>query len=348
PGHPGVRDYMLRYMAQVFVGHSLGATMGHVAAWAVSIVFACLLLSAVNTAIVGLIAIQFLMSRDGELPAAFQKLNQFGVPNLAVIIATIIPAVLVVAVSDMVGLADLYAVGVVGAIATNLGATSTDKKITLATWERVLMFGTFLIMALIETSLFIDKPAARVFAVSILAVGLVLRGLVVEASKKKQLAAAQAHVSPAPHGSAAEPATKGQPAAVSGPPIVCAIRGRGKTLQFAIEEAKVSNRPLYLLFVRALPVLSEADQGRRWQDDEEARTVFSEAKALADGHPVFPCYAVSDSVAYTIVDITATMGASLLILGAPIRNRLLHLLRGDIVRRVSEHLPEDIHLLVYA
>ena len=119
-------------------------------------------------------------------------------------------------------------------------------------------------------------------------------------------------------------------------------------MDFAIEEAKLSNRPLYLLFVRALPALSESDQHRRWQEDEEARAVFSEAKSMAQGHPVFPCYAVSDSVAYTIVDIAATMGASLLILGAPIRNRLLHLLRGDIVQRVSEQLPEDIHLLVYA
>jgi nucleotide-binding universal stress UspA family protein len=130
--------------------------------------------------------------------------------------------------------------------------------------------------------------------------------------------------------------------------MVCAVRGPGKTLEFAIEEAKASHRPLYLLFVRALPALSEADQTRRWQEDEEATAVFHQAKTMANGHPVFPCYAVSDSVAYTIVDITATMGASLLILGAPIRNRLLHLLRGDVVQRVSEHLPEDIHLLVYA
>ena len=30
PGQPGVRDYMLRYMAEVFVGGSLGATVGHI------------------------------------------------------------------------------------------------------------------------------------------------------------------------------------------------------------------------------------------------------------------------------------------------------------------------------
>jgi amino acid transporter/nucleotide-binding universal stress UspA family protein len=346
PGHPGVRDYMLRYMAQVFVSGSLGLTMGHVAAWAVSIVFAFLLLSAVNTAIVDLIAIQFLMSRDRELPKVFQRLNKFGVPNLAVVIATIIPAVLVLAVSDMAGLADLYAVGVVGAIATNLGATSTDRKVDLSNWERGLMFGTFLVMLAIEISLFVDKPGARVFAVSILAMGLFLRGLVVEVGKKRELAAAgNTFIS----GMAKlEPVLPVNGAVLAGSPIVCAIRGAGKTLQFAVEEARLSHRPLYLLFIRALPALSEADQTRRWQEDEEASTIFAEAWSLAKGHPVFPCYAVSDSVADTIVDISATMGASLLILGAPVRNRLLNLLRGDVVQKVSVNLPEDIHLLVYA
>jgi len=46
--------------------------MGHVAAWLVSLVMAGLLMSAVNTAIVDLIAIQFLMSRDRELPPCFK------------------------------------------------------------------------------------------------------------------------------------------------------------------------------------------------------------------------------------------------------------------------------------
>jgi len=32
-GHPGVRDYMLRYMAEVFVGHSLAQPWGTWAAW---------------------------------------------------------------------------------------------------------------------------------------------------------------------------------------------------------------------------------------------------------------------------------------------------------------------------
>ena len=63
---------------------------------------------------------------------------------------------------------------------------------------------------------------------------------------------------------------------------------------------------------------------------------------------VLPGYAVSDSPADTIVDFAATIGASRLMLGAPSRSGLVNLLRGNIIRQVSDLLPDDIHLLVYA
>src|SRR2546423_1991542 len=131
PDAAGVRDYMLRYMGQIFVGGALGPGFGHIFAVVVSVVFGLLLLSAANTAIVDLIAIQFLMSRDRELPKIFQRLNKWGVPSAGMLLATIVPMLLVIIVKDMSGLADLYAVGVVGAIATNLGATSTDRKLSI-------------------------------------------------------------------------------------------------------------------------------------------------------------------------------------------------------------------------
>lgn len=339
PGSPGVRDYMLRYMAEVFVGHSLGATVGHIAAWIVSLVIGGLLLSAVNTAIVDLIAIQFLMSRDGELPHSFQKLNKFGVPSFGMGVATIIPMLLVLLVSDMAGLADLYAIGVVGAIATNLGSTSTDKKLHLAGWERILMFGTFIVMAAIELSLFIDKPHARVFAVTILAIGLILRGLASEhiaKKKKRETAPVVAQVMTA----AAPPA-----ATAFREPILCAVRSAGKTLDFAIEEAKETGRHLYVLFVREQAVVTSEDSTRTWQQDDDARQIMEYARSRG---AALPCYAVSDSAADTIVDIAATLGVSRLILGTPRRGALLSLLRGDIIRNVSALLPDNIQLLVCA
>jgi amino acid transporter len=346
PGSPGVRDYMLRYMANVFVGNAFGLAVGQFAGWVVSIVFGGLLLSAVNTAIVDLIAISFLMSRDRELPANFEKLNSFGVPNLGLLIATAIPVILVVAVKDMAGLADLYAVGVVGAIATNLGATSTDKKLHLGRWERSLMFCTFLIMASIEVSLFIDKPNARVFAAVVLAVGLILRGLVVERAQKKAMPTAETTAEA--KAAAVAPTFAFTESDVSGPPILCAVRGIGRTMDFAIEEAKAWHRALYLLFIREQPVMAPGDRRRKWTDDEEARAIFAYARERAKGLMILPCYAVSDAPADTIVDIAATIGASHLIVGAPQRSMIVNLLRGNIIRNISALLPEEIHLLVYA
>jgi hypothetical protein len=345
PGNPGVRDYMLRYMADVFVGRAWGPLAGQIAAWIVTGVIAFLLLSAVNTAIVALIAISFLMSRDGELPKQFERLNHFGVPNTGLIIAAVIPATLVVAVRDVSGLADLYAVGVVGAIATNLGASSTDLKLDLKHWERILMFCTFIVMAAIEVSLFVDKPNARLFAATILVFGLILRGLASERAEKKAASATPLHGLKKSELSISfeQPMSE-----ASGPPMLCAIRGIGRTLDFAIQEAKDTGRPLYLLFVREQPVIAPGDRKRKWFEDDEARTIFLYAQEKASGHTMLPAYAISDSAADTIVDIAATVGASYLIVGAPQRNMLVNLLRGNIIRNISSILPEEIHLLVYA
>src|SRR5213594_1802075 len=281
PGAEGVRDYMLRYMGQIFVGGALGPAFGHIFAVIVSIVFALLLLSAANTAIVDLIAIQFLMSRDRELPTIFQRLNKWGVPSAGMLLATLVPMLLVIIVKDMSGLADLYAVGVVGAIATNLGASSTDRKLSIKAWERALMFGTFVVMAAIEMSLLIDKPNARYFAVTILAVGLILRGLVHERRMKKE---ARKAFGVAPEQLAidlAQPTSKAL--ALSGDEsILCAIRSAGRTLDFALREARKAGARLYVLFVREQPFMTEQDVGRKWQEDTEASEIFAEAKRKAE------------------------------------------------------------------
>ena len=371
PGAEGVRDYMLRYMAQIFAGNLFGPVFGHIAAWTISIVFGVLLLSAVNTAIVALSGISFLMARDQEMPPIFAKLNSFGVPNAGLFFAVLVPAGLVIAVSDMSGLADLYAVGVVGAIAVNLGATSTDWKLQLKSSERALMFVTFVIMAVIEISLFIDKPNARIFAFTVLAIGLVLRGLAKESSERKakaaQEAALEAAVLAMESTGKTSITTSGEPASASSPripiatgtaaapapvakayngPVLVAVRGKGRTLDFAVKEAAENGQPLYVLFVREQPVIAPGDRRRKWTEDKQACETFESLRDKGLGETIIPCYAVSDAPAHTIADLASTIGAERVLLGAPQRNTLLHVLRGNIVREVASLLPDDIYLLV--
>jgi nucleotide-binding universal stress UspA family protein len=199
-------------------------------------------------------------------------------------------------------------------------------------------------MVAIEISLFATKPNARLFALIVLAIGLILRGLASEHLQRKEAeAAAAAATAPL-----AIPKFQHAVNAASGAPLLCAIRGIGRTMKFAIEEAKETNRPLYLLFVRQQPVLAGLDRKRKWQEDPEAVEIFTEASELADGHTILPCYAVSDAPADTIVDIAATVGASRVILGGAKRSGLISALRGNLIRQVSQLLPEDIPLLVYS
>ena len=372
PGAEGVRDYMLRYMAQIFAGNVFGPAVGHIAAWTVSIVFGVLLLSAVNTSIVALSSISFLMARDKELPPIFSKLNPFGVPNAGLFFAMIIPAGLVIAVSDMSGLADLYAVGVVGAIAANLCATSTDRKLNLKVFERGIMFLTFVVMAAIEISLLVDKPNARIFAFTVLAIGLILRGLAKESAERKRKTAEDAAMEAAilaveqaakqrGTGTATPKATS--PAATPSKvvehdhprqpivraytgPILTAVRGAGRTLDFAVREAEENGQPLYVLFVREQQVIAPGDRKKKWTEDKEAREIFESLRDKGLGETIIPCYAVSDAPAHTIADLASTIGAERLLLGAPQRSSFIHILRGNIIRDVAQLLPDDITLLV--
>jgi amino acid transporter len=335
PGFPDVRDAMLRYMGEQFVGGIYGPQLGQVAGIAISVAFCALLLSAVNTAIGALTSLMFILSRDREMPRYFQILNRFGVPVLPLFIATVFPIILILFVHDVAGLADLYAVGFVGAIATNLGATSTNYKLQMSKIERYLMLITFIVMALIEVSLFIYKPEARGFALSILTIGLILRSLVKEQLQKPP----KKHQLPKPFVS-----PELRPLQEGG--TLCAIKGKCKSLDFAIEECKKHKFPLYLLFIREQKVLTNIDLQRTWLEDSEACEIFDHILETALHNPISLCYAVSDAPAHSIIEIVKEKKVTRVILGSSNRSKLYHFFKGNILNDVSKHLPQDVELLV--
>src|SRR5437588_9092243 len=121
------------------------------------------------------------------------------------------------------------------------------------------MFGTFIVMAAIEMSLLIDKPNGRYFAVTILAVGLIMRGLVQERRIKKE-AKPPAIVTPSAPATLTAALESASPTSLlAAESILCAIRGTGRTLDFALKETCETGRRLYLLFVREQPFMTEQD-----------------------------------------------------------------------------------------
>ena len=64
--------------------------------------------------------------------------------------------------------------------------------------------------------------------------------------------------------------------------------------------------------------------------------------------PVVPLYVVSDNPAATILDLAATLGVDLLMLGTShSRHTVPSLLKGNVVNDVAKNLPENIHLIIY-
>ncbi len=340
PNQPEIRDAMLKYMGEYFVSsywgsEALGVLFGHL----ISIAFALLLLSAVNTAILALISLLFVMSRDGEMPAIFQKLTPYGVPKVPLIMASVLPAIVLIFVHDLASLAELYAVGFVGAIATNLGVNAYDITIPMSKKERWFMWTIFVVMAAIEITLFIDKPGARRFAISILSIGLILRALVIE-HRQKQWAVKKVKLK---HSSlytddARIPLHEGS--------YLVAVRSIGKTLDFALQEAKKSNQTLYILFVREQKVITEEDKNRTWLDDDAACQIFDYAKDSSHEILMKFFYTISDSPAHSIVNFAKVLKVSRLILGRPRHSAMLQLIRGSIVQEVSDILPSEIDYVV--
>lgn len=341
PGEPGVRDFLLRYMGHYFAGQLFGETVGVFFGIVISIVFCTLLLSAVNTAIVALVSLLFIMSRNQKVPRKFQKLNKFGVPLLPLVFATIVPMVLVFAVNDVAGLADLYAVGFVGAIATNLGSTSTDKSIKLSSWERVFMISTCLIMVAIEITLLIHKPHARNFATAIMAAGLFLRALVLERQEKKiskpALAALKLPMNIIDADHVAPEKEKG---------LLCAIKEPSKAFNYALNESIRTKKELFILYIHQQQELTEEDRTRTWMDDKFATELFNNISAKAPGVPIKFLYTISDSVPHAIAEMAEKLKVTTIIIDQRRDQRLYDFIRGSIIHQVGRILPPGIDLVV--
>lgn len=328
----GRKEDMLRYMGEYFVGPWFGKVIGAV--------FALLLLSAVNTAMGGMVSLLYVMGRDRELPETFVYLNRFGVPWVALITATMLPVIVLDLSESVEALSSLYAIGVVGAIVLDIGSCAFARSLPLTERQRWIMKGTVLLLIVIWVTIALSKPHALLFVALVLAVGFGVR----EFTRVKQTsAAASAAASPG-----APPTVQLSSTQVTSPFlgqfILVAARGWTPALQFALEEARIRGAHLLVLYIREVAV--SIDMGGNWKDDPSARAIFSKLETEAAGLQVNKLYSVSDSPADTIIDIAATFGVDVVVLGGSRRAALVHLLKGNVVARVAANLPESMHLIV--
>ena len=343
------KEDMLRFLAQVYGGMAGGLAVGQALSIVVAIVFGLLLLSAVNTAIVALIGVVYMMAQDGEMPRQLARLNSHGVPKIPLIAAVAIPIVVLALTKDFEALAGLYAIGVVGAIAVNLGSCTFNKRLGLPWYQRVIMGATFFVLAAVELTIAMSKPDALRFAVCVLGVGYALRAYSHKVSGLKTMTVTR---------QVAEMVTPDLAATLEsrlldGQKIMVAARGVTPALAFALEEAHLRKATLCVLYVKEIAVFftGQPTEGRRarWQEDPAANAIMSLTMRLGAerGIAVQPVYAVSEDAAATILDLSATLGVDYLIIGASQRTAMAKLLGGSVVTSVAQQLPESIRLVIY-
>jgi nucleotide-binding universal stress UspA family protein len=124
-------------------------------------------------------------------------------------------------------------------------------------------------------------------------------------------------------------------------------------LAFALDEAKLRDACLYVLYVKEVAVYytgGPTARGRpKWQDDPEANAIMSLMIKFGSERDISvqPVYAVSEDTATTILDLSATLGVDFLIIGASQRPAMAKLLRGSVATNVASQLPESIQLLIF-
>jgi len=320
----GHEETMLRVVASHFVGEGFAAVAG--------VLFALLLLSAASTAITGMLGIQFAMARDGELPRGVGRLNRFGVPQWALAIGTITPIVVLLFQHDVAGLAALYAIGVVGAIALNCYASGRSTHAGISRRERIGLLSIAVLMAGIWVTVAYEKREALAFALTVLGTGLLAR---LAFRRYRQMA---------------RPVEK-VPFPPDAPRILIASRGDTWIVDQGYDRASELGAAAVVCLVREASFLLD----RRGIDapdpalDPEAARLFEYARTKAQDRniPVRTFYTISPSPMFVVADYAVTLGVAEVHVGGSRRTRLEKAVRGSPLEELKGFLPAEIQMVVH-
>jgi nucleotide-binding universal stress UspA family protein len=329
-----------RATGSAWFGKALGVVAG--------VVFGLLLISAVNTAVMAMVSVQYSMAADRELPAGLMKLNYSGVPWVPLILACMAPAVLLMLEADVKSLGELYAIGVVGAISINVTSCAMNRRLEIGPWERRGLWALGVFMSAVFVTICIAKPNAAMFAAGMVGAVLTVREVMLWRARRRAMDEAARAVVPMPESGWMAELHREPLAMGTGPRIMLAARGRAQA-EYAVELARSRGATLFAVFVRTLRLIDVApDRTPRLEDDAQAQESLGGVAVLARaaGVPFVPIYVSSPEIAEEILDYTVTFGCDTLIMGKTKRSLFARRLEGDVVAKVAEHLPEGVSLVL--
>ncbi|MGC4030287.1 MAG: hypothetical protein QM754_00870 [Tepidisphaeraceae bacterium] len=281
----------------------------------------------------------YIMSRDKELPQVLQKLNSMGAPWLAAIGATLIPAAVLLVVSDVEGLSHLYAIGIVGAVAINCVLCAFHPRLRRI-YRKGPMLAIGIFLGLIWITIAYDKRAALIFVGIVLASGFALRYMThwLAARRPKMSLLRQAIV---------EQLT---PEALAKPRFMLATAGGSQLADQACQEAKAHGEALVVAFVRELSLnyKVEGAASMTLDTDPAAQDLFVDFLDAGHRHgvPIIPAYDTGTNSAEILAELAAMNGVTRLAIGSSRRGTLHTIIKGSVQRKLEQLLPSDIPVQV--
>jgi amino acid transporter/nucleotide-binding universal stress UspA family protein len=316
-----------------------------------------LLLFAANTALVGAYHIFGALADNGFLPnALLTRSPRFGTPTIAIAFSVIMPiAVLAMTRGDIATLGHLYAFGLLGAFA--LSSISLDR-VRMAEGQRGLLFAlgvatTVLVFIAWLTNL-VAKPAATLFGGSLT---IVMMGLGLAYRRGLWRPRAAASVTPeeaeriaAEGPAAAEILTLAEAIELTPayrPKTLVCVRARNERLleEAAAHLAGRKEVDCAVLFVDEVPGLFVP---RDTAPSLEARRVLEESVAWLNtqGAAGIPIWRVASDAGEAIADTAARLGVDAILIGTSQRGMLWHMLRGNVLARLTSRVPARTRLVI--
>ncbi|MBP9733849.1 MAG: amino acid permease [Candidatus Omnitrophica bacterium] len=336
-GLPGDPSEHIEDMLRVLGGHYVSPWFGQ----AIALVFACLLLSAVNTAINAFTSIQFVMAKDRQLPSFYTRLNRFGMPWIALLAAAAVPASVLLFVHDLVTLASLYAIGVVGAITINLGACSLNRALKLKTWERALLFVVSLILLMIWLTIATHKIKALFFAVIVVGVGLLLRMLA-----KSVLPAPEPTAVPSSEVLTVSEAKDIGPLYRSS--FMLALKRVTPTMiENAALQVKARNEnAIYFCHVEEIPLNADLPSEITPAPDSLELLAAVEHQFAERDITLIPVWQAGQQAGRQLAYVANQLGVKTVLIGTTEHTALMNLVRGDVMRTLAQHLNKNCNLMI--
>jgi amino acid transporter len=314
--------------------------LGTAGEWCVRILGGILLLSATNTAINGLMSVVYVVSRDGELPAVFQKTNRFGAPWVAAVLAVGTPAFVLLIVHDLESLAALYAIGVVGAVAINVSLCTVHPRLRKLS-RKIPMAILGVILLAIWVTLAFTKLHALAFVGIVMAVGLTARYTTryLQAKRGPKLSLLRQAI--------VEQIT---PEALTKPKVLLGTYGSELLAGPALRRAKEMDAALVVCFVRQVALSYRYDDVGKLTIDTDLGALKTFSRFLELGHKqgvtVLPVYESGPDAAVLLAETAAMYGCEKIFLGTSRQGAFYHLIKGTFQRRLEALLPPEVQVEV--